>query len=77
VRKSFLFLTLLSAVLDIPLAHRFCEWMVPKDGQLVVESLEYFPLPAEKRQEAMRRTHHHYQSGTVTIPVLCYGEIRL
>ncbi len=37
-----------------PLAHQFCEWMVSKDGQLVVESLGYFPLPAEKRQEAMR-----------------------
>ena len=36
-----------------PLAHQFCEWMVSKDGQLVVESLGYFPLPAEKRQEAM------------------------
>ena len=36
------------------LTHEFCEWMVSKDGQLVVESLGYFPLPAEKRQEAMR-----------------------
>jgi len=36
------------------LTHQFCEWMVSKDGQLVVESLGYFPLPAEKRQEAMR-----------------------
>jgi hypothetical protein len=33
---------------------QFCEWMVSKDGQLVVEGLGYFPLPAEKRQEAMR-----------------------
>ena len=29
-----------------PVAHQFCEWMVSRDGQLVVESLGYFPLPA-------------------------------
>ncbi len=46
-----------------PLAHQFCEWMVSKDGQLVVESLGYFPLPADKRQEAMSALTTSISSG--------------